>query len=384
VSEQELREHFEANRDSYGEPERRTVLQLVFNSQEEANLGRADINAGKSFAELAQAQGRTMEDVRLENKTLTELAVPLGDDAAKAAFALAQGEVSAPVKGRFGWLLLKAESVSPARLPSFEDARQKIHDEITDERASEQLFEVANELEDSRASGASLEEGAKAASVEAVTVETLDAEGKDRSGAPVPGLTPEILREAFSQDENFDADLKPLPDGGYFVVRVNKISPSAIRPFEEVSGRVAEDALREERAKRLAAFAKSLAERVERGTSLDALAKELRLTVQASDPIQRGTSNETFSREVVEKLFSAEIDDVVWGPVGLGESMLLLQLTNMRTPDPILDQAAYDSVRNELSKAIANDAEFALSDALQEQYEVRINARALEQLSGES
>lgn len=383
VSEQELREHFEANRNAYGEPERRTVLQLVFNSQEEANLGRADIKAGKSFEDVAQAQGRTTEDLRLESKTLAELAVPLGEDGAKAAFALAPGEVSAPVKGRFGWLLLKAESILPARAPRFEEARDKIREEIINERASEQLFEVANSLEDARASGASLEEAANAASVGAVTLEALDAEGKDRAGVPIPGLMREIVREAFSQDENFDADLKPLPNGGYFVVRVNKISPSAIRPFEEVRDRVAEDALREERGKRLAALTESLAERVERGTSLDAIAKELGLSVHTSDPLQRGTSNETFSREVVEKLFATEIDDVVWGPVGLGESMLLLQLTNIRTPDAILDQAAYDSVRDELSKAIANDAEFALSDALQEQFEVRINARALEQVSGE-
>jgi hypothetical protein len=63
--------------------------------------------------------------------------------------------------------------------------------------------------------------------------------------------------------------------------------------------------------------------------------------------------------------------------------MLLMQLTDIQAPNAVSDEAGYGSLREELAKALANDSQLALSDALQEQFEVKINERAFEQASGE-
>jgi peptidyl-prolyl cis-trans isomerase D len=383
VSEEDLRKQYDAHRDDYGEAERRTLLQLVFDTEDKAHAARVEIDGGKSFADVAKSEGRTEEDLRLENKSRDDLTAPLGDEAADAAFKLGEGEVSEPAKGRFGWLLLKAESITPGHMQSFEEARDHIRDDLAKDQATGRVMELSNKVEDARASGVSLEDAAKAAGIEAVTVEAADAEGKDADSKPITGLAPDILHEAFNQDVNVDADMKPLADGGYFVVRVNRIVPPDIRPLESIKDKVTSDYLSVERAHRLEDLAKRLAERVRSGTSLATVATELGQAPLTSEPIQRGSANETFSRTAVEKLFAAKVGDVVWGPVGLGESMLLMELTDVRAPDPTRDEANYGTLRDELAKALANDSQLAFSDALQEQFEVRINDRALEQLSGE-
>jgi peptidyl-prolyl cis-trans isomerase D len=321
--------------------------------------------------------------LRLDNKTHSDLTAPLGEEAADVAFKLGEGEVSAPAKGRFGWLLLKAERISPGHTKSFEEAREQIRDELAKDMATERVLKLSNDVEDARASGASLEEAAKAAGLKAPIVQAADAEGKDPEGKPIAGLAADIVREAFNQDVSFDADMKPLADGGYFVVRVDRIVPPDIRPLETIKDKVTGDYLRAERASRLKALAERLTTRVKAGTPLATIAAEQGRALLTSEPIERGSANETFSREAVEKLFAASIGDIVWGPVGLGESMLLMQLTDVRTPDPLTDEAKYGSMRAELGRALANDAELALSSALQEQFEVRINERVLEQLRGE-
>jgi len=383
VSEEDLRKQFDTHSDEYGEPEKRTLLQLVFDTEDEAHAARVEIGSGKSFADIAKAKGRTAEDLRIENKSRADLVAPLGEEAASAVFKLGQGEVSEPAKGRFGWLLLQVESIAPARMQSFEEAREKIREDLAKDQATSRIMEISNKVEDARASGVSLEEAAKAAGIAAVTVEAADAEGKDIDGKPIAGLAPDILHNAFSQDVNVDADMKPLPDGGYFVVRVNRITPPDIRPLDSIKDKVTSDYLRAERARRLEDLAKRLAERVQSGTPLAAIGTELGQAPLTSEPIHRGSSNETFSRAAVEKLFAAKTGDAVWGPVGLGESMLLMQITDVRAPDPTKDAADYGALRDELAKALASDSELALSDALQEQFEVRINERVFEQASGE-
>lgn len=384
VSEEDLHKQYEAHRDQYGEPEKRTLLQLVLDTEDAARAARAEIDKGKSFADVAKEHGRTEADMRLENKVRADLA-PLGDKAADAAFSLAQGEVSAPVEGRFGWLLLKVDSIAAARTPTFEDVRDQIRNELARDQATGRIFDLSNEVEDARASGVSLEEAAKTAGVEAVTVPAADSEGKDADGKVIPGLADaiDIVREAFSQDVNVDADMKALGDGGFFVVRVDKIVPPDIRPLELIRDKVTSDYLGAEHTHRLEDLAKRLAARVSQGTSLADVAAEIGRAPLTSDAIQRGSSNETFSRAAVEKLFSAKVGDVVWGPVGLGESIVLMRLAEVRTPDPAMEQANYGAVRDELAKALANDTELEFSNALEEKFEVRINDSALERLSGE-
>src|SRR5690606_28249973 len=86
------------------------------------------------------------------------------------------------------------------------------------------------------------------------------------------------------------------------------------------------------RAAELEALAQRLADRGNAGESFDTLASEFGRSVLTMPGIQRHAQNDTFSRVAVTKLFAASEGGFTWGPVGVGDSILLMQVREVRTP----------------------------------------------------
>ena len=89
---------------------------------------------GKDFAELAVqfSEGPTAKNGGSLGAFRKEAMVkPFSDK----AFAMQAGEISEPVRTRFGWHIIKVEKVNEAKTLSLEDARKKITDKLTLERA---------------------------------------------------------------------------------------------------------------------------------------------------------------------------------------------------------------------------------------------------------
>ena len=78
-----------------------------------------------------------------------------------AAFELPVNKISDPVKGAFGWVIVRALSMTPGTEKTFEEVKQEIKDKFVAERSKEKLFERTTEFEDTLGSGATLEEAAK-------------------------------------------------------------------------------------------------------------------------------------------------------------------------------------------------------------------------------
>ena len=76
---------------------------------------------------------------------------------ADAAFALKEGEVSAPIAGRFGTALVRVVKVEPERIRPFEELAPEIKRNLTRDRARPELQNLHDKVEDERASGLSLE-----------------------------------------------------------------------------------------------------------------------------------------------------------------------------------------------------------------------------------
>ena len=80
---------------------------------------------------------------------------------ADAAFALKPGEVSAPVKGRFGTVLLEIGKTEPGTQKTYEEVAAQIKREIAENRAKTEIGNLRDKFEDERAAGSTLAETAK-------------------------------------------------------------------------------------------------------------------------------------------------------------------------------------------------------------------------------
>ncbi len=90
--------------------ERRAIQQLTFQTPEDAEAAARKLKEGLSFEDLAKERNVTPADLSLGNLSRAQIADPAVRD---AAFALAAGAVSEPVRGRFGTVLLKVTAIEP-------------------------------------------------------------------------------------------------------------------------------------------------------------------------------------------------------------------------------------------------------------------------------
>ena len=110
ISDADVKQYYDEHQSRYATPERRHVEQIVFPTMQEAEAAEARLKDGLSFAALAAERGIKEQDIDLGTVLKSEIIDPAVAD---AAFSLKDGEVSAPVKGRFGAVIVTVLKIEP-------------------------------------------------------------------------------------------------------------------------------------------------------------------------------------------------------------------------------------------------------------------------------
>ncbi|MBI3704940.1 MAG: SurA N-terminal domain-containing protein, partial [Rhizobiales bacterium] len=158
VTDAEAKSYFDQYKNKYGTPERRALRQIVFPKAEDAAAAKERIDKGTSFADIAKERG--LKDVDIDLGTVAKSDV-IDPAVADAAFALKADEVSAPIKGGFGTVLVQVGKIEPGSQKTFEDVASQIKREIAENRARNDLNGLRDKIEDERAAGSTLAETAK-------------------------------------------------------------------------------------------------------------------------------------------------------------------------------------------------------------------------------
>ena len=172
---------------------------------------------------------------------------------ADAAFALPEGGVSAPVKGQFGYVLVKDLTVTPGAVKPFDEVKAAIKQQIAAARAVDRVQSLHDKIEDARGNGKPLAEAAKSEGLSVASYASVDRQGQTAAGAPADVLDKEqVLPAVFASDVGVDDEPIATKDGGYAWFSVTKIEPTHDRPYDEVKDKVAAAWRADETAKRLA------------------------------------------------------------------------------------------------------------------------------------
>src|SRR5260370_35184598 len=106
---------------------------------------------------------------------------------ADAAFAVADGGVSAPVGGRFGPVLVHVTKIEAGHARPYEEVAGEIKQQVAVDRARPQLLDLRDKIEDDRAAGLHLDEIAQKYKLAARNFET-DRSGRGPVAAPLRDL----------------------------------------------------------------------------------------------------------------------------------------------------------------------------------------------------
>ena len=123
ISEADIKAAYEEHHNRYVTPERRHVEQMVFPKIEDADTAAARLKDGLTFAALAGERGLKDQDIDLGTVPKSEIVDPAVAD---AAFSLKEGEVSAPIKGRFGTVIVTVIKIEPEQTKPLADVTAQI------------------------------------------------------------------------------------------------------------------------------------------------------------------------------------------------------------------------------------------------------------------
>ena len=217
-------------------PERRHVQQIVFPNAEAAQAAAERIAKGDERSSTsprsASSPKRTSISARVTKAAMIDRAV------ADAAFALKEGEVSAPVKGRFGTVLVQVLKIEPeqvraVRAKSRDELKQRARDRARQGRDSRRLRQDRGRALD----GKPLAEAAAKLKLAARTIEAIDRSGRDpdgRAGDRLPDAQRLLPRR--SAPTSASRTIRCKFQDGYIWFDVAGITPSARPPARRGQG----------------------------------------------------------------------------------------------------------------------------------------------------
>jgi peptidyl-prolyl cis-trans isomerase D len=381
VSDEDAKTYFEQRKDSYGKPEKRELRQIVFPNAEDAAAARERISKGATFDEIAKDRGVSASDTDLGTVAKSEIIDPAVAD---AAFALKPGEVSAPVKGRFGTVLLKVGKVEAGEEKTFDQVAAQIRNEIAESRVKSEIGSLRDKIEDERAAGSTLAEAAKKLGLKATNIEAVDRSGRAPDGKPVAGLpqTPNVINAAFTSDVGVDTEALQLPSGGYLYFDVTGITPSRERTLDEVKDQVAERWRDDEIAKRLQAKSDALLAKLKAGTAFSQVANEAGLKIENAADLQRGKPGGFIPAKLVEAVFRTP-KGVPGAAQGNTETeRFIFQVTDVT--DPVFDANSQQgkAITDVLQNSYTDDVIAEYITRLENEFGVTVNQSALNQVVG--
>lgn len=134
ITEEEMKTYFDKNKDSFAQAEQIKASHILVADEKTANKVKQKLNDGADFAELAKEYS-TDESTKDSGGELGYFAkgtmVKEFDD---AAFGLAVGEVSKPVKTDYGYHIIKVEAKKKAKEANYNDSKAKIKETLLDQK----------------------------------------------------------------------------------------------------------------------------------------------------------------------------------------------------------------------------------------------------------
>lgn len=382
VPEAKLKSAYDQRQDEFVLPERRDVQQILTHSQDQAKAAEAALAAGKDWAEVARTiAGQDPQTIDLGLVKREELPTQLAD----AAFGLTVDKPSAPIQSPLGWHILRVVKIVPPTTQTFDEVKSKLAADLAHGQAVDQLYGVANHVDDALAGGATLAEAAKKFGLKNTVIAAADEQGLGRDGKKLalPVSPGEVLKLAFSTSEGRTSRVTQASDGAIFALHMDKITPPSVRPLAEVKEKAIAGWQAEQRKDKAAKEAEALAAAVKPGMQLAAVAAAKGLKATTSPPFQRQSeSTPGVPPALVDKLFAAKPGGVVTAADSTGS--FVAQLTKVEEPPTTAKDAAAKGVTATLSREVTAGIQSDLGEeyarGLRARFPVEIHRETLDRL----
>ncbi|MFT3808765.1 MAG: SurA N-terminal domain-containing protein [Micropepsaceae bacterium] len=381
VSDSEIASEYEVRKATYETLETRDLLQITFATREDADAARKAIDEGKSFEDVATERGLSAEDINLGTLKKGDPTVPAG------AFEIAEGAISQPLEGAFGWVLVKVVKVAPGSVKPLDEVKDELKSAIATERALVEISEKTSLIEDALASANSLESVpgliGDALPLKVTTFAPVDAAGNGADGKPVAGIPDgeAFLTDVFAAQQGDTGPLAETPLHILYVLRVDDVIPPALQKVADRRADVLAAWTTAEQAKKLTEIAAATEERANASNGEPAaVAAELGLELKSAGPIGRDAAIPDVSPALVTQLFATPRGKWVTGGGAEPPFIVLARVREVVAGSGEAQGEAERAARGEATRAIADELATAFKEAIFNSTKVEIDQALFDRL----
>lgn len=379
VTNAQIEEEYQTRLPELSTPERRDVEQLLLPDEAAAKAAQARLSAGADIATIAKETGQAPDQVRLGTIAHDDLVPELAD----VVFSLPQGGISAPTRSPFGWHVFSVTKITPGKEPTLAEVRDRLAGEVKTRLAADAAYKFSTKLEDAVSNGANVEEAARQVGVPAIKVAAVDLRGRTPAGQPVAIFdgASEVLSAAFDTPQGQDSRLVEGRDNAWFIVHVDGVTPSAVKPLAEVRNEAISLWQAEKREEAAKARADQILEAVKSGKPLAAAAAAFAIKVTPVPPVVRSQGVDPRAAvppEVNARLFALKLKET--GVASGREGYYVLTLTGIEPANPAADAAGVEQLRTQLVQQISGDVVGEYIEALRQRYGVTIDRSVVDRL----
>ena len=366
VNEDVLQGYYAANTATYMVTEQRNVNHILIQVAERADIdtvlaaqikveeARKRALAGEAFEDLARELSDDVGSKTEGGETGFFTQGAMTPEFEEAAFALEVGELSEPVRTRFGYHLIKIKEVKPGGLKTFEEARPEVEAAYRAVEAQKLFFEQADQFSNLVYEHPdSLEVASEALALEVRRTEAL-------TRSEISALFSEkAAASAFDSDvliDGLNSEPIELDDGRVIAVRVIEHAPAFVPSFEDVKSEVRAAAGVERARKLTEAAGQDIIARLRDGGTVADLLQEPGFGWERVEAADRESND--VNRAVLRAAFRTEAPG--GGPaftgIPIGRSdYAVIRIANIVTP-PATELDAFDiaEVRKELITSRTN------------------------------
>ena len=311
ISDEEIQDSFDENQEEFKTPktvEARHILLKVDQNAAPEDVEKARKKAlnilkmareGKKFDELAKkySEGPTRDrGGHLGTFKREAMVRPFADK----AFSMKAGEISEPVRTRFGWHIINVEKVNEASILSFDEAKKKIQKKLIEDKAKNLAYDEAEAVSDVSFEGDDLLKSAKQRNLKILTTDFFTKKG------PEKGIKnrAKFASVAFNLTVMEITDVQEFEDGYYILQVIEKI-PEKIPELKQVKEKVRVDLIQEKREEKAKEDANTFLTALKSGKSMTTESKQFNLTSTTTGFFKRNDSIPKigFDREVSKAAF---------------------------------------------------------------------------------
>jgi peptidyl-prolyl cis-trans isomerase D len=323
LSDSEVREYYDENLESFKIPKKvvaRHILikvspdadpKTVKKTKEEVLKILKLAKEGKDFAELAKkySEGPSRNNGGyLGEFTKESMVKPFADK----AFSMKAGEISEPVRTRFGWHIIKVEKVIDAHTTPFKDAKKDIEKKLVDNKSKSLAYDEAESISDIAYEGDDLIKAAKERHLKILTTDFFSKEN------PAKGISnpSKFADTAFDLSTGEISDVREFEDGYYILQLLDKVPPE-IPSLDKVKETVKADLIKEKQDEQAKADALSFLAALKSGKTINEESRQFHLTPKTTGFFKRNSSipDIGYDRGISEAAFQLSRDKKLPGNV---------------------------------------------------------------------